>query len=219
MSIKENVKNFIKNPDKIVISTIFPVLFTFFFALYNIILGLLYNDFFGISISIYYVCLILARVIVVRIKNHIKNFKENIKSNIRKKTYICMSIFIFFIDLCLFVPITLMIISPKDFVFGIIPAIVVASYTTYKIIIAIINYVKVKKFNNLVYKFLKELSVIDALVSVLVLQHILIMVNGGMSGDMLVLSSITSFIFLTFIIIFSIVEMIKTLKLKKSKIL
>ena len=95
-----------------------------------------------------------------------------------------------------------MIIHPKDVSFGLIPSIAVAAYTTYKITIAIINYVKVKKYNNIMFKFVNELSVVDAFVSILTLQHTLIMVNGGMTTQMLKLSSATSFIILLAIIIF-----------------
>ena len=119
---------------------------------------------------------------------------------------------VFFFDFCLIAPITLMIIHPKDVSFGLIPSIAVAAYTTYKITIAIINYVKVKKYNNIMFKFVNELSVVDAFVSILTLQHTLIMVNGGMTTQMLKLSSATSFIILLAIIIFSIVSMKKTIK-------
>lgn len=105
-----------------------------------------------------------------------------------------------------------MIIHPKDVSFGLIPSIAVAAYTTYKITIAIINYVKVKKYNNIMFKFVRELSVVDAFVSILTLQHTLIMVNGGMTTQMLKLSSATSFIILLAIIIFSIVSIKKTIK-------
>lgn len=105
-----------------------------------------------------------------------------------------------------------MINHPKDVSFGLIPSIAVASYTTYKITIAIINYVKVKKYNNIMFKFVRELSVVDAFVSILTLQHTLIMVNGGMTTLMLKLSSATSFIILLAIIIFSIVSIKKTIK-------
>ncbi len=210
MSISKNLKNFIKNPNKIIFSTISSIIFTLLFAIYNGYLGLRYSDSWGVSIFIYYLCLIFARLLVISIE--IKNKQSSDLSNIRKKIYIGMSIFMFFIDLCLFAPITLMIIYPKDFVYGLIPSIVVAVYTTYKITMAIVNYNKTKKIDNLSYKFLRELSVVDALVSILTLQHTLIMANGGMTQDMMILSSITSLAILSTIIIFSILSMINSIK-------
>lgn len=118
----------------------------------------------------------------------------------------------FFIDLCLFAPITLMLLRPKAAAFGMIPAIVIATYTTYKIIAAIINYNKAKKGEKLTYKLLRALSIVDALVSVLSLQHILIMVNGGMTFEMLVLSAVSSFIILLIILIFSVTQIVYVTK-------
>ena len=105
-----------------------------------------------------------------------------------------------------------MIIHPKDVSFGLIPSIAVAAYTTYKITIAIINYVKVKKYNNIMFKFVRELSVVDAFVSTLTLQHTLLMVNGGMTDSMQILSACSSFGILIVIIVFSICVMHKNLK-------
>lgn len=212
MEILENIKKFIKNPQKIVFNTMFSVLITFLFAIYNLFLGIRYSDSWGISIAIYYLCLIVARLSFLIVEKKIRKHEKVLKEVIRRKTYIYLSIFMFFIDFCLIAPITLMIIHPKDVSFGLIPSIAVAAYTTYKITIAIINYVKVKKYNNIMFKFVRELSVVDAFVSILTLQHTLIMVNGGMTTQMLKLSSATSFIILLAIIIFSIVSMKKTIK-------
>lgn len=212
MEILENIKKFIKNPQKIVFNTMFSVLITFLFAIYNLFLGIRYSDSWGLSIAIYYLCLIVARLSFLIVEKKIRKNEKVLKEEIRRKTYIYLSIFMFFIDFCLIAPITLMIIHPKDVSFGLIPSIAVAAYTTYKITIAIINYVKVKKYNNIMFKFVRELSVVDAFVSILTLQHTLIMVNGGMTTQMLKLSSATSFIILFAIIIFSIVSMKKTIK-------
>ena len=154
----------------------------------------------------------------MNVEKKLKNNKPNVKINIREKTYIKLSIFMFFIDLSLFTPITLMIVKPNNVVFGIIPAIIVSVYTTYKISMALINYKKNRRSDNLTYKFLRELSVVDALVSILTLQHTLIMVNGGMTEGMKLLSSISSFLVLLIIIVFSTIKMLNVLK-KKEKII
>lgn len=212
MKIKDKINKFIKNPNKIIFSSLFSVLTTFLFAIYNIYLGLKFGDSWGISISIYYICLIFARTISLNTERKIKRYKTDIKNNVRRKKYIGLSVFMFFIDFCLITPITLMIVYPKEVNFGIIPAITVATYTTYKITMAIVNYNKVKKVENLTYKFLRELSLVDALISILTLQHTLIMVNGGMSNNMLILSACSSFVILLLIIVFSIYTTIRNIK-------
>lgn len=218
MKIREIFKRYIKDSNKIVFSTFISVLITFLFVLYNSFLGFIYVDLWAISISIYYGSLIIARMIALNVEKKLKNNKPNVKINIREKTYIKLSIFMFFIDLSLFTPITLMIVKPNNVVFGIIPAIIVSVYTTYKISMALINYKKNRRSDNLTYKFLRELSVVDALVSILTLQHTLIMVNGGMTEGMKLLSSISSFLVLLIIIVFSTIKMLNVLK-KKEKII
>lgn len=212
MKISEKIKKFVNNPNKIIFSAYFSALITFLFAIYNIFLGLYYADSWSISFSIYYLCLTCARVIVILIERKVNAYPQDFAVSIRKKACIGLSIFMFFIDLCLFAPITLMLLRPKAVAFGMIPAIVIATYTTYKIIAAIINYNKAKRGEKLTYKLLRALSIVDALVSVLSLQHILIMVNGGMTFEMLVLSAVSSFIILLIILIFSVTQIVYVTK-------
>ena len=214
MNLKETLKGFKKNPDKIFFSTLFSVLTTLLFALYNGYLGLIYHYSFCLSIAIYYLCLLLARIVAILIERKIRKLSENDIDNQRKKTYIGLSIFMFFIDICLLAPIILLITNPKETNFGLIPSIVFAVYTTYKITMAVINYNKVKKVDNLIFQYLRELSVVDAFVSILSLQNTLIMVNSGMTQSMFILSAISSFVIFFVIVAFSIVNMVKTIKNK-----
>ena len=212
MKIREAYNRFFKSEHRILLTALLSSITTLLFALYNGYLGLRFGDIWGISIAIYYLFITIARMICLGIEKKLKGDKDEFKNIIRRKAYVGMSIFIFFIDICLFVPITLMVVCPKDVSFGIIPAIAFATYTTYKIIMAIVNYNKTKKMGNLTYIFLRELSIIEALTSILSLQHILIMVKGGMTGDMLLLSAISSFAILTIIILFSFFTTKKMIK-------
>lgn len=206
--MKNSIKQLFSNPNQIIITSVFSVVITILFAGYNAYLGVIHNDAWGISISVYYLCLIIARTVVLITEKNLKTLTDQQKDNKRQKLYIGLSIFMFFIDLCLIAPITLMVIAPKDVKFGIIPSLVVAVYTVYKVTMAIINYKTANRFNNLAYKFLRELSVVDALVSLLTLQHVLIMVNGGMTKQMMTLSACSSFGILLVIIVFSVLTMI-----------
>ena len=212
MKIKEAYNRFFKSEHRILLTALLSSITTLLFALYNGYLGLRFGDIWGISIAIYYLFITIARMICLGIEKKLKGNEDKSKDIIRRKVYAGMSIFIFFIDICLFVPITLMVVCPKDVSFGIIPAIAFATYTTYKIIMAIVNYNKTKKMGNLTYTFLRELSIIEALASILSLQHILIMVKGGMTDDMLLLSAISSFAILTIIILFSFFTTKKMIK-------
>ena len=79
---------------------------------------------------------------------------------------------------------------------GLIPAIAMAAYTTYKITMASIHIRKQKgsRCSNILISELRTINFIDALVSILTLQNTLIMVNQTKSSveDMTTLSAVSS---------------------------
>lgn len=204
MKIKDKIKN-----NKTFLSVCFSIISTIIFAIYNCYLGVCFKDLFAIAISIYYFLLICIKLSALIVEKQFVKKQDKMKSIIRIKTYKTLSIFVFGIDLCLIAPIILMVVKPKDVKFGIIPAITIATYTTYKIIHALLNYKKSKKTHNLIMILLRELNIIEAIVSILTLQHTLIMVNGGMNESMKTLSLITSIGFIVVIIMFSIISFVK----------
>lgn len=151
------------------------------------------------------------------VEKRISQKEEQIKIFYRIKSYKISSILIFLIDLCLIAPIIIMVVRPNEVNFGIIPAIAMATYSVYKIVVAIINYKKSKKSQNLTVILLRQINIIEAIVSILTLQHTLIMVNGGMDERMQTLSFITSIGFIILIIIFSVLSYLRNKKLVKIK--
>lgn len=206
------IKRFTSN---FIFGAYFSALITFLFAFYNMFLGIFYLNSWNISMFVYYLCLTIARFAVIIIESKIKNCPTKILFDKQKKACIGLSIFMCFIDLCLLAPITLILISPNEYEFGIIPAIIIAVYTTYKIIIAIKNYIKQRRSQKLTFKFLKALSIVDGLVSILTLQNTLIMVNGGMKFEMKILSAISSFVIVLIIVIFSVIQLVNAIKVKQ----
>lgn len=219
MKLKEKVKT-IKNDYmyKTLFSSIFSLLATVVFTVYNAFLGAKYSDAFAIGISIYYFLLVWIKSATLIVEKKIFQKDEQVKITIRTKNYKISSIFVFVIDLCLIAPIILMVTQPKEVNFGIIPAITMAAYSVYKIVFAIKNYIRSKKSQNPTIILLREINIIDAIVSILTLQHTLIMVNGGMVKQMQTLSFATSIGFIALIILFSILSFIRNKKLfEKSK--
>lgn len=214
MKLKVKIKIINKNIlSKTLYVSLFSILVTLSFVIYNAYFGIKYVDAFSIGISIYYLLLIWVRSATLIFEKVISEKDDMIKSRLRIKNYKISSIFVFIIDICLIAPIILMVIEPKDVFFGIIPAIAMAAYSTYKIVIAIINYIKSKKSKNPTIILLREINIIDAIVSILTLQHTLIMVNGGMNDDMRTLSFVTSILLIVLIIGFSIFSYLKNKKL------
>ncbi|MCC8195707.1 MAG: hypothetical protein LIO49_02700 [Ruminococcus sp.] len=157
---------------------------TVLFAVYNGYLGIAQGSLWHGSIAIYYILLTLIRGIIL--------ISER-KSRVRLRTFRVSSAFLLLLNIALICPIALMVMFEKPVTMGKIPAIAMAAYTTYKIIMASVNFGSKKKRSsgNILISELRAISLIDAIVSVLSLQNTLIMVNGG-AESMLTLSAITS---------------------------
>lgn len=112
-----------------------------------------------------------------------------------------------------------MVLFKKSVNMGRIPAIAMATYTTYKIIMASINFRKRKHSNNVLVQELRTINFIDALVSILTLQNTMIMViQDGKSNDMFILSAVSSAIILVVIIFISVANLSKALKNMNNKL-
>jgi len=100
------------------------------------------------------------------------------------------------LNLALILPISLMVILEKPVNMGLIPAIAMAAYTTYKLTMASVHIQKQKRsrHNDILIVELRTINFIDALVSILTLQNTLIMVNQKKTSakDMLTLSAVSS---------------------------
>ncbi len=157
---------------------------TVLFAVYNGYLGIASLSLWHGSIAIYYILLAVIRGIILLSER---------KSKARLRTFRISSCFLLLLNIALICPIALMVMFEKPVTMSMIPAIAMAAYTTYKIVMASVNFGSKKKrrSGNILISELRAISLIDAIVSVLSLQNTLIMVNGG-AESMLTLSAITS---------------------------
>lgn len=198
----------------------FSLMVTIAFSGYNIFLGIFYQTSWNIAISVYYVLLSFIRgyVIFTEYDSYKKNYDEDKKEQIRKKLFFVQSILLFSLDLVLVAPISMMVMQMKKANYTTIPAIVMAAYTCFKIIMASRNYVKSKKNNNLSIRIIRNANLIDACVSVLSLQYTLVMTFGdGMDEKMRHLCSYTTFAIWIFLVIISLLTLIKAVKIKREK--
>jgi RnfABCDGE-type electron transport complex G subunit len=110
-------------------------------------------------------------------------------------------------------PVSLMVMRMKPVGMTLIPAIAMASYTTYKIVMASVNLKRRKKSENRLVRLLRTTGFIDALVSILTLQNTLIMVNAAGDGtEMLALSAVTSAAIMTAILALSVAALVTGIK-------
>ena len=156
---------------KMITSLSFPAGITF--AVYNGFLGFYYSCVWNSSICIYYVLLSVVRGIIAA---YSKKADEN---RCVKKIYLVTYIILFMMNISLIIPIAVMIKGDRPYNLGIIPAITMAVYTTYRIVMAVMNYSKSAKNDNIQDRQLGTANLIDALVAVLTLQNTMIIASAG----------------------------------------
>lgn len=168
------------------------------FTLYNGILGIVYQSLWHGSICVYYLCLSVIRAILILTRR---------KNN--GKIFVITHILLLIMDIMLIVPIAVMVKGERSYTYGLIPAIAMATYTTYRITVALIHFSKSKKNNSLMISELRMINLTDALVAVLSLQNALITANGGMNDKMHTLTAWTSAGILFIIVVITIRSFMK----------
>ena len=179
------------------------------FALYNGFLGICYSSVWNGCICVYYILLAVTRGIIPITEK--KNLSRAEKADAyRKRTFKITSVVILMMNLALVIPISLMVLNSRPVNMGLIPAIAMAAYTTYKVVIASINIKRMKRSSNILVRELRTINFIDALVSVLTLQNTLIIVNRTEeSGDMFVLTAVSSAVIYLVILALSVWRIFK----------
>ena len=189
---------------------------TALFALYNGFLGVSHASLWHGSICVYYLVLVILRTTVIAAGK--KAGRKAEPNRALAKVYIASAALLLFLNVCLIVPVSVMVVRQKPVDMTLIPAITMAAYTTYKVIMASVNLKRRKRSSDRLVRLLRTINFIDALVSVLSLQNTLIMVNmKGDGSEMLTLSAITSAAIMLAVLAISVAAMIKGVVSLKSK--
>ena len=178
---------------------------TVLFAGYNLFLGIAYGAAWNICICVYFVCLALLRAYVIVSERRASAVKDGEGEKRRARAFFVQSVSLFAVDLALVAPISLMVMQDRTVEYSAIPAITVAAYTTYRIVLSARNFFKARSQGNAGVKMLRNINLMDALVSVLSLQYTLVMTFGdGVDGEMLPLCAVSSFAVWAFLVGFSV---------------
>lgn len=168
---------------------------TVLFALYNGFLGVRLLSVWHGSICVFYLLLVAVRGMILWTEKNNTARMEDEKAHHTQRMFILSGVILLILNLALILPISMMVTFEKPVNMGMIPAITMATYTTYKITMASIHIRKQKRnsHRNVLVTELRTINFIDALVSVLTLQNTLIMVNQTQSdaNDMRILSAIS----------------------------
>lgn len=168
---------------------LFSMTVALLFALYNGYIGFAHSYRFGVGIAIYYVALALTMGVLYFAG---RSGKENDELVGGSKLCLAASVLLLCENVALVVPIMLMVLQQRNVNLGLIAAITVATYATYKITMAIIHYTKTRHNNDVRAVTLRSVKLVDAVVSVLTLQNTLISVNASADEDMFTLTAWTS---------------------------
>lgn len=105
----------------------------------------------------------------------------------------------------------LMVMNKKHVSMTMIPAISMAAYTTYKVVMASVNLKRVQRTKDVLLIQLRNINFIDAIVSVLTIQNTLLVVNSSADRqDMIILSAISSVVGLGMILFLTTWNIIKS---------
>ena len=174
------------------------------FTVFNVVLGIVYKSVWNISISVYYVLLAIVRGIVVHSQRKVSAADNQKNQEQYKRVYFKTHTLMIIMDMCLIAPIAYMVIGERSYEYGLIPAIAMAAYTTYRVIMGIINLGKSQKQENILIRELRTVNLQDSLVAVLTLQNALIIANGSDMQSMLALTAWTSAGIWLMIVIFTV---------------
>ena len=164
------------------------------FAAYHGYLGIRYGSVWHAGMAPVYLLLAAIRggIVLTELRNAART--AEVRDCRRRRTFRISALLLLALDLALMLPIAMMVVLARPVRMGLIPAIAMAAYTTWKVTVASVHVGRQRRrpgASLLVWE-LRTVNFIDALVSVLTLQNTLIMVNGGEDGDMLSLTAVSS---------------------------
>lgn len=189
---------------------------TVLFALYNGFLWVYHASLWHGTICVYYLILSALRGLIVLSERRIAGSAREAEA--RRRVYVISAVMLFILNVSLVVPVSLLVLLQKPVALSLIPAIAMATYTTYKIVMASVNLKRRTRSENRLVRLLRMINFIDALVSILTLQNTLIMVNmKDESNRMLSLTAVTSAAIMLAVLALSIAALRKGIMSLKRK--
>ncbi len=190
-------------------SSAVSVLTGFVFAICNGVLGVPYRSLWHGSICVYYFLLAGIRAAIVLFLRDAAMRKGENHTELRRRLCIRTHFCLLLMNLSLIVPAAVMVHGGKSYSHGLIPAIGMAAYTTYRVTMGILHWHRSRKTRDSLVSELRTINMIDALVSVLSLQNALILTNSGLTPGMQTLSAWSSGGILLLCFLLTILSLVK----------
>ena len=178
------------------------------FAIFQLALGFYHKSFWFYSMFAYYVMLGVMRFFLV---NHTRRYKANEKTKIEIKKSIFCGWLLVFMNIALAVIILFMVVFNKTFYHHMITTIVIAAYTFFTFIIAIINLIRYRKYKSHIYTSAKIISLIAGSVSMLTLERIMLTTFGTAESQLFsqIILPITGFAVISFAVTMATIMIVK----------
>lgn len=184
---------------------------TIVFAFYNGFLGLYFLSLWHGSICAYYILLSVIRGILLASERSIQKRDGGTATRYQRSIFFVTSGLMLVMNIALIIPVFLMVLDQRPVRVGLIPAIASATYTTYKISASAVRLKRTK--GSIFIRQLNALGLVDALVSILVLQNsLLTAVEGGITPKMFRLVAVTSAGFFLLIFAMSAIWFVRGIK-------
>lgn len=193
---------------------------TALFAVYSGYLGLCHGSMWHSGIGVFYFLLMTIRGMILLTEHRNRRKSKNEQDLCRRRIFLVSSVLLLILDLALILPIAMMVVMDKPVTMGLIPAIAMGAYTTWKITMASIHIRRQRHRSggNLLVAALRTINFIDALVAILTLQNTLIMVAGAETDGnrMLPVSAVSSALIYVWILLITIGMLCRGLRQKQS---
>jgi len=187
------------------------------FAIFQLVLGFYHKSLWFYTMFAYYVVLGLMRFFLVK---HTRKYKANEEEIMETKRYILCGWMLLIINLTLSIITCFIVYWNKTFNHHMITTIAMAAYTFFTFTFAIVNLIKYKKYNSLVYSAAKNITLISACVSMLTLETTMLTTFGGAEEGLFrqIILSISSVVVIGFAISMAIYMIVRGNKrLKQNK--
>lgn len=169
------------------------------FVLFNAVLGVVTCSLWYGIIATYYVFLGALRAFILFLSYRARRRSEGnerLTAELKLRIYRLCGILILALEIALAAAVSLMVMYGKPTQYSEVMAIAAAAYTFYKVIFAVYNVFKVRRYNDRVLQCLRDINLTDAAVSLLSLQVTLIAVFSDervSASEITAMNSVTGF--------------------------
>jgi len=191
------------------INIIGSFIFDIIYFIFNIFVGISSNSNWFIFIAFYYLVLSILRICI--------SLEYRDKKRTKKFMYMFCGISLFFLNMAFLAIIIMVVNENKSYVYRGYIIYLMAFFTFYKLVLNIVNYFKFKKYNDYVLTLSKTINFVCALISIFSLQTAMITTFSADFNYKMLMNSLTGVIIWLFVLVISILFIVKGKNENKDK--